>query len=62
MKKRTRKAIVYSAVYLIITWVITLVIEQLPGFHSGDWISLWLISSIPVAIYWAKRFINAGDD
>jgi len=62
MKKRTRKAIVYSAVYLLITWVITLFIQELPGGNKGDWIPLWLISSIPVAIYWAKRFINAGDD
>ena len=63
MKKKTRKAIVVSIVYLIITWIIASIIANtVPGFNSDDWLPLWLISLIPVAVYWAKKFIAAGED
>ncbi len=62
MKKKTRKAIVISIVYLIITWIISLIISEFPDFNPDDWLGLWLISSIPVAYYWAKKFIAAGED
>ena len=63
MKKKTRKAIVLSIVYLIITWIISSIISNTVfGFFSEDWLALWLISFIPVAIYWAKKFIDAGTD
>ena len=63
MKKKTRKAIVISIVYLIITWIFTLIIaENAQGFRSDDWFLIWLVLLIPVAFYWAKRFISAGED
>lgn len=62
MKKKTRKAIVVSIVYLIITWIISSILSNLGGFSPDDWLGLWLISSIPVAFYWAKKFIAAGED
>ena len=62
MKKKTRKAIVVSVVYLIITWIISLILSNFSGFSPDDWLGLWLISSIPVAYYWAKKFIAAGED
>ena len=63
MKKKTRKAIVISIVYLIITWIFTLLIsENLFKFRKDEWIIIWLILLIPIAFYWAKRFISAGED
>jgi len=60
MKKKTRKAIVYSAIYLLIAWIPAIFVMDLG--KAPDATIFWLIFSIPVVIYWTKKFIDAGTD
>jgi hypothetical protein len=60
MKKKTRKAIVFSVVYLLIAWIPALIV--MTALNERDATIFWLIFSIPVVIYWTKKFIDAGTD
>jgi hypothetical protein len=62
MKKKTRKAIVFSVVYLLISWIPAIIISDFIGGFEDEAVIVWLIFSIPVVIYWAKKFIDAGND
>ena len=62
MKKKTRKAIVFSVIYLLITWLPAIIIADITGGSEEETVIVWLIFSIPIVIYWAKKFIDAGTD
>jgi hypothetical protein len=62
MKKKTRKAIVFSVIYLLITWLPAIIIADITGGAEDETVIVWLIFSIPIVIYWAKKFIDAGTD
>ena len=60
MKKKTRKAIVYSAVYILIAWIPASLVAEFT--NSPEPTVPWIIFSIPVVIYWVRKFIDAGAD
>ena len=55
MKKKTRKAIVFSVIYELALFIL------LDMYGSIDEPVVWIIYSIPVIAYWLYKFIKSGE-